>query len=239
MRVWRVAVPLVAAAAGLLFTTSAVTSHGVDLRNDRVRVTDLIGREQQRAADAQVQYAALRAQMDAEAITAAAGDARVRQAADAAAALAPAAGLVPVSGPGLVVTLDDAPLKPGRPLPRGAGPNDVVVHQQDVQAVVNGLWAGGAEALTIMGERVVSTSAVRCVGNTLLLHGRVYAPPFVIGAIGDPDELQKSLRAEPDVQIFQEYVAAYGLGFTTAAQRDLHMPAYTQPLALTHAVATP
>jgi uncharacterized protein YlxW (UPF0749 family) len=237
MRVWRVAVPLVAASAGLLFTTSAVASHGVDLRNDRVRVTDLIDREQQSAAQAERQYAALRAQMDAEAATAAAGDARVRAAADAAAALAPAAGLTAVHGPGLVVSLDDAPLKPGRPLPRGAGPNDVVVHQQDVQAVVNALWAGGAEALTIMGERVVSTSAVRCVGNTLLLHGRVYAPPFVIGAIGDPDQLLKSIAAEPDVQIFQEYVAAYGLGFTTKTQRDLTMPAYTQPLGLTHAEA--
>ncbi|MDQ1703205.1 MAG: hypothetical protein QOF57_2457 [Frankiaceae bacterium] len=237
MRVWRVAVPLVAASAGLLFTTSAVASHGVDLRNDRVRVTDLIGREQASAAQAERQYAALRAQMDAEAATAAAGDARVKAAADAAAALAPAAGLTAVHGPGLVVSLDDAPLKPGRPLPRGAGPNDVVVHQQDVQAVVNALWAGGAEALTIMGERVVSTSAVRCVGNTLLLHGRVYAPPFVIGAIGDPDQLLKSIAAEPDVQIFQEYVAAYGLGFTTKTQRDLTMPAYTQPLGLTHAGA--
>ncbi|MDQ1726045.1 MAG: hypothetical protein QOK14_90 [Frankiaceae bacterium] len=237
MRVWRVAVPLVAASAGLLFTTSAVASHGVDLRNDRVRVTDLIDREQQSAAQAERQYAALRAQMDAEAATAAAGDARVKAAADAAAALAPAAGLTAVHGPGLVVSLDDAPLKPGRPLPRGAGPNDVVVHQQDVQAVVNALWAGGAEALTIMGERVVSTSAVRCVGNTLLLHGRVYAPPFVIGAIGDPDQLLKSIAAEPDVQIFQEYVAAYGLGFTTKTQRDLTMPAYTQPLGLTHAGA--
>jgi len=239
MRVWRAAVPLVAASAGLLFTTSAVASHGVDLRNDRVRVTDLIDREQQRAAEAQRDYAALRTRMDADASAAAAGDARVRQAAEGADALAPAAGLAPVHGPGLVVSLDDAPLKPGRPLPRGAGPNDVVVHQQDVQAVVNGLWAGGAEALTIMGERVVSTSAVRCVGNTLLLHGRVYAPPFVIAAIGDPDQLQKSLNAEPDVQIFQEYVAAYGLGFSATAQRDLRMPAYAQPLALTHATAAP
>jgi len=75
MRVWRVAVPLVAACAGLLFTTSAVASHGVDLRNDRVRVTDLIDREQQRAADAQAQYVALQAQMDADGASVAAGDA--------------------------------------------------------------------------------------------------------------------------------------------------------------------
>jgi uncharacterized protein YlxW (UPF0749 family) len=235
MRVWRAAVPLVAAAAGLLFTTSAVASQGHDLRNDRGRVTDLIAREQQRAAEAQREFSALRATMDAEARAAAAGDARVRAAQAAAAPVSAAAGVNAVHGPGLVVSLDDAPLKPGRPLPRGAGPNDVVVHQQDVQAVVNALWAGGAEAMTIMGERVISTSAVRCVGNTLLLHGRVYSPPFVVAAIGDPQQLRTSLAAERDVQIFQEYVAAYGLGYTVTTKRDLPMPAYTEALALTHA----
>ncbi|MCU1676491.1 MAG: hypothetical protein JWM93_1249, partial [Frankiales bacterium] len=162
-----------------------------------------------------------------------------REARDAAATHARAAGLQAVHGSGVVISLDDAPVKPGRPLPRGAGPNDVVVHQQDVQAVVNALWAGGAEAMTIMGERVISTSAVRCVGNTLLLHGRVYAPPFVIAAIGDPAALRQSLDEEPDVQIFQEYVAAYGLGFDAKSEGDMTLPAYTGPLALTHAEVAP
>ena len=238
MRVWRAAVPLVAASAGLLFTTSAVASHGHDLRNDRVRVTDLIAREQQRAADAQRELSTLQAQIDGELRVAATGDARVQAARDGAAALNSAAGVAPVHGPGLTVSLDDAPLKPGRPLPRGAGPNDVVVHQQDVQAVVNALWAGGAEAMTIMGERVISTSAVRCVGNTLLLHGRVYAPPFVVAAVGDPDKLTAALNAERDVQVFQEYVAAYGLGFTVTTKRDMPMPAYADALGLTHAQVT-
>ena len=57
-------------------------------------------------------------------------------------------------------------------------PNQLVVHQSDLQAVVNALWAGGAEAMTIAGQRVIATSAVRCVGNTLLLNGEVYSPPF-------------------------------------------------------------
>ncbi|MCU1677662.1 MAG: hypothetical protein JWM93_2420, partial [Frankiales bacterium] len=77
MRVWRVAVPLVAACAGLLFTTSAVASRGGELRNDRFRVTDLIDREQQAAAEAERQYADLRARMDAAVAAAAAGDVRV------------------------------------------------------------------------------------------------------------------------------------------------------------------
>ena len=64
--------------------------------------------------------------------------------------------------------------------PTGFTADDIVVHQQDVQAVVNALWASGAEAMMIQDQRVISTSAVRCVGNTLILQGRVYAPPYRI-----------------------------------------------------------
>ena len=92
----------------------------------------------------------------------------------------------------MTVTLADAPRSADRVLPEGTSPDDVVVHQQDVQAVVNALWAGGAEAMQIMDQRIVSTSAVRCVGNTLILQGRVYSPPYEITAIGDPERLAQS-----------------------------------------------
>ena len=81
--------------------------------------------------------------------------------------------------------------------PKPYGPDDVVVHQQDVQGVVNALWAGGAEAMQIMDQRVISTSAVRCVGNTLILQGRVYSPPYDIKAIGNPDGSLKAARPRP------------------------------------------
>src|SRR3712207_2320199 len=59
-----------------------------------------------------------------------------------------------------------------------------------VQSVLNGLWAGGAEAVAVQDQRLVTTSAARCIGNTLLLAGRTYSPPYVITAIGDPARLQ-------------------------------------------------
>src|SRR5690606_26993001 len=96
------------------------------------------------------------------------------------------AGTVAVSGPGVAVSLTDSPLR-GDQIPEGRTVDDLVVHQQDVQGVVNALWRGGAEAMMIQDQRVISTSAVRCVGNTLILQGRVYSPPFVITAIGDQD----------------------------------------------------
>ena len=106
-----------------------------------------------------------------------------------------AAGVVPVSGPGLVVTLNDAPRDAA--VPAQAGPDDLVVHQQDVQAVVNALWSGGADAIMLQDQRVISTSAVRCVGNTLILQGRVYSPPYSITAIGDVPKLRAALGATP------------------------------------------
>ena len=75
--------------------------------------------------------------------------------------------------------------------PGGLGPDDLVVHQQDVQAVVNALWRGGADGVQVMDQRLIATSAVRCVGNTLILQGRVYSPPFTVTAVGDPRPAQR------------------------------------------------
>ena len=85
---------------------------------------------------------------------------------------------------------DATPLVPGVPDP---SPNDLVIHQQDLQAVVNALWVGGAEGIQVMDQRLVSTSAVRCVGNTLVLQGRLYSPPYTVTAVGDPEALHAAL----------------------------------------------
>lgn len=92
--------------------------------------------------------------------------------------------------------------------------------------MVNALWAGGAEAMSIMGVRVISTSAVICVGPVLLLHGRPYSPPYKITAIGDPDDLRRALAASPGVQLFRDAAAAYGLGYRETVEEDVIVPAY-------------
>jgi uncharacterized protein YlxW (UPF0749 family) len=144
------------------------------------------------------------------------------------------AGLSDVSGPGVVVQMTDSPL---RRSPTG-DPNDLVIHQQDIQAVVNALWAGGAEAMSINGERLTSDSAVRCVGNTLLLHGSVYAPPYRISAIGDPAALTAMLSLDPLVQRFQIYVDDLHLGFTIQRSGSLTVPAFHGIVTATSAHAT-
>ena len=237
--VWRALVPVTVAAAMLLLVTSAVTAHGTDLRaSPTLGVNQRIALAQHDIASLTRQADTLRAAISADTGAAAGTDGRIRVAQDQAGKLAAAAGLTPVQGPAVTVALDDAPRSQvDRDLAAGAQPDDLVIHQQDVQGVVNALWAGGAEAMTIMGQRVVSTSAVRCVGNTLLLHGQAFGPPFVVTAVGDQNRLTQALAADPDVQIFQQYVAAYGLGYRVTRSARVTLPAYDGPLELTHAKA--
>ncbi|HEY0118418.1 MAG TPA: DUF881 domain-containing protein [Cellulomonas sp.] len=132
-------------------------------------------------------------------------------------------GATPVTGPGLLVRLDDAPSDNA---PADVSPDVLVVHQQDLQAVMNALWAGGAEAMELMDQRVVSTSAVRCVGNVLRLHGRVYSPPYEVRAIGDADAMRAALDASPAVAAYVRDAGRVGLGWEVDDTKNLQMPAY-------------
>lgn len=232
-RAWRLGVPLVAGLAGLLFATSAVTSEGSDLRADRrTEVAQLIAKQQAVVAAQQTRARALQRQLAA----AGAGDQRVRRAKQQAARLALAAGLRAVRGTGLAVALDDAPYRSDDPAYRGVPADYLVVHQQDVLGVVNALWAGAARAVAVMGHRVIATTSIRCVGNTLLLPGQPpYSPPFTITAIGDPTRLRAALAASRAVRIYREYVDAYGLGYRVTEQADMTLAGYDGPVELSYA----
>ncbi|HWB34772.1 MAG TPA: DUF881 domain-containing protein [Rugosimonospora sp.] len=234
--VWTVLTPLIALVAGFLFTTSANTAKGTALRDDRTpQLSSLIADRNRQVAADDATRAALAGQVDALTGSLAGSDADVAAQQNRGDASKAAAGLTAVHGPGWRVTLDDAPRRPDGSLPAGASVDDLVVHQQDVQAVVNALWAGGAEAMTIMGVRVISTIAVRCVGNTLLLNGRVYSPPFVITAIGDREGMRNALDASPGVQAYRSAVAAYGLGWSLDREDDVTLPAFQGSTTLHYA----
>ncbi|WP_432844362.1 DUF881 domain-containing protein [Dactylosporangium sp. CA-092794] len=230
---WSVLTPVVLVVAGTLFSLSAKTAQGTDLRDDRrPELTNLISQRKQEIAAARDRAARLRAQVDAQQQRQAGADGQVdaqRRRGDAQQA---AAGLTAVHGPGVRVVLDDAPRRADGTRPVGATPDDLVVHQQDVQAVVNALWSGGAEAMTLMGVRVISTSAVRCVGNTLLLDGQVYSPPFEIAAIGDQTRLQRALETSAGVRLFSEAAETFGLGYQVTLEADVQARAYDGSTAL-------
>lgn len=233
---WFALVPLVALGAGLMFATSAETAKGTDLRAGRqAELSELIEAQQRRTTEALHQAATLRQQVAALSEQQSSGSGAARTANREAAGLAMPAGLQAARGPGITVTLSDAPPPKNGQLPPGVSPNDVVVHQQDVQAVVNALWAGGAEAMQLMDQRVISTSAVRCVGNTLLLQGVVYSPPYTITAIGDVGAMKAALAESPGVLLYKEYADLLGLVYKEQVHADVKVPAYTGPVALHYA----
>lgn len=234
-RAWRVGVPVTLALAGLLMATSASTARGTDLRSDRrANLADLVREQARRAAAATEAIHGLRDQIDRLA-GAGVADAAVRAALAQGARLSAMVGLTPMLGPGLTVTLNDSTRDPTAPLPTGVSPDDLVVHQQDLQAVVNALWAGGAQGVEVMDQRLVSTSAVRCVGNTLILHGRVYSPPFTVSAVGDVGGMRQALQAAPGLVVYRQWVDLVGLVYQVSRQAAVSLPAYQGELDLQHA----
>ncbi|TDC32531.1 DUF881 domain-containing protein [Micromonospora sp. 15K316] len=229
---WSIGVPLIAAAAGLLFTTTATTAGGTALREDRrPQLTQLIEERRQQVAASEREAATLRQDIEERTTTLGEQDGPIRAQQDRASGSLQSAGFTALAGVGVTVELNDAPRRNDQRLPEGVSNDDLVVHQGDVQAVVNALWAGGAEAMSIMNVRVLATSAVRCVGNTLLLHGRVYSPPFKIVAIGDPTSLQKALAESEGVQLFRDAVEHYQLGYREDVS-TVTVPAFEDSTAL-------
>src|ERR1043166_1235903 len=103
------------------------------------------------------------------------------------------AGLTPMRGPGIVLTLQDSKKRP----PSARMASEVasgLIHDVDLQLAVNELQQAGAEALAINNQRITSRTAIRCVGPTILVNSVPLVPPYTIHAIGDADTLWGGLN---------------------------------------------
>ncbi|MDP3970014.1 MAG: DUF881 domain-containing protein [Nocardioides sp.] len=232
---WRAGVSGVFAAVGVLVVTSAISSDGTDLRAERYGDLESLARQQNRQVqNLQERVTALTTEV--ETLTEGVDDSRLDELEEVVDLLRGPAGLEEVAGSGVTVTLDDAPSS-ARELIDGemVQANDLVVHQQDIQAVVNALWAGGAEAMTVQGQRVISTTGIKCVGNTVILHGVPYAPPYRISAIGDPGTMAASLSTNDYIATYRDYVDQLGLVYTFGVDPMLEMPAFEGSVALDYA----
>ena len=199
-----------------------------------LKLSDLIQERSRKNGELDESNAALREQVESLAER---DDGSTKAEDEKLAALEKRAGTQKVTGEAITVTLDDAPPNataklPGYPEPQ---PDYLVIHQQDLQAVVNALWQGGAEGIKVMDQRLISTSAVRCVGNTLILQGRVYSPPYKIQAVGDPEKLQKALSGSPAIQNYMVYVNVYGLGWKVEENGTVTLPGYSGTVDLHYA----
>jgi uncharacterized protein YlxW (UPF0749 family) len=217
------------ALAGLLIVASALDARGTDLRPARhTDLVSLLQAQSRRNAELTERVTTLRAEVD----ELSAGQSDQTDLGDRLAERQSMAGLTAVSGPAVSITLDDAPESVTG---TGVDPDLLVVHQQDIQAVVNALWSGGAEAMTIQGQRVVSTTGIKCVGNTVVLHGVPYAPPYVITAIGDQPRLRAALANAEPVQIYRQYVEAYRLVYRERSPAEVTLGPYEGSVDLEYA----
>ena len=140
-----------------------------------------------------------------------------------------------VEGPGLEVELMDAPI-PANGVPDGYTADDYVVHEQDVQAVINALWAGGADAIAVMDQRIIATSAVRCVGSTLLLHGQVLRAALYRDGCGTCRSDAACARCVPPRRRSTGSTSTCSVSGSRSSESDsVTVPAYEGPLAARYA----
>ncbi len=235
---WRWGTPTVVVVCGALFAVSALNSEGTDLRPGRYRDLASVVETESRQYDAlAARVAGLTEQV--EVLSAAVGSdevARYRQRVDR---LEDPAGLQPRRGAGVSIVLADAPEEiVDRALADGdIDLNRLVVHQQDIQAVVNALWNGGASAVTVEGQRIVTTTGIKCEGNAVQLQGIPYPQPYEIAAVGDPEALVAAIEGD-------DYLANYRLdaadpsidiGWDLALEPEVVAPAYDGLLDLSYA----
>ncbi len=235
---WRIATPAVVVVSGLLFAVSASNSEGTDLRPGRYRdLASVVDGEAQAYETLATRVSDLTAEVDV--LSSSVGSRQVDRIGRRAEALEDPAGLVPRSGPGVSVMLSDASTEVvDRASAAGVTDlNNLVVHQQDIQAVVNALWQGGASAVTVQGQRVVSTTGIKCEGNAVQLQGIPYAQPYRIEAVGDPEALLGAIEddsyllgyradaADPDVAV----------GWDLELEADVVAPAFDGLLDITYA----
>lgn len=186
---------------------------------ERTRQSDGLARalEQARAALAADQAEAL------------GGSETGQQAGDRLAMLELAAAAVPVSGPGLVVRLDDAPQTDTTAEVRGGQAASGRVLDRDLQDAVNGLWAAGAEAVSVNGLRLNALTAIRSAGEAVLVDFRPLSPPYLVRAVGDAEGLERRFQSGATGRRLATYPGLYGIALEVRRARVLDLPAARLP----------
>jgi uncharacterized protein YlxW (UPF0749 family) len=141
------------------------------------------------------------------------------------------AGLVPVQGPGVMVTLDDSTVR----IPPGADPNAYIIHEYELRDIVNLLWMAGSEAVAVNDERLASHSSIYCVGSTVMVNNTRLSPPYSIRAIGNPRVQQDYLNNPSYLKNLKEKERLRGLLFDVKGIANLTLPAYSGGFLVQHA----
>jgi uncharacterized protein YlxW (UPF0749 family) len=232
---WQLALTAVAVVVGFIFTVQSRTEQSIEtgLQVSSGRLGEVAYRyraEDERQAGMRREIADLRRAIGAEEQRAAADQRVTATLADQLQTLRAAAGLTALRGPGVIVTITDS----RRPLRPGEDPNLVLIHYSDVRAVVNMLWAAGAEAVAVNDERIITTTGLSCVGTTILCNTRRMAPPYRIVAIGNPAGLTAAVQAHTGILA---QLRAFEFPVTVTPGAELVVPPYSG--GFVHRYATP
>ncbi|MEC4019875.1 DUF881 domain-containing protein [Streptomyces sp. H27-D2] len=137
-------------------------------------------------------------------------------------------GATEVRGPGVKLVVDDAKEAPqggGGPRESSGFTDTGRVRDRDMQRVVNGLWASGAEAIAVNGQRLTALSAIRAAGDAILVDNRPLVPPYTVLAIGDGQRLSTAFQDSADGQYLHVLQESYGVRTSISAQEQLRLPA--------------
>ena len=219
---------LVALAVGLGLGATAAT---VALRQPASSVQKarniLEGQIRERSADADATQANIEkmtaqvSQLQSEVLGA--DDLALRDGTDA---VAVQSGVVAVSGRGLRVELTDAPTDD-----QDTEDPEKRVQDVDLQVLVNGLWAAGAEAIAINGQRLTAMTAIRSAGDSVLVDLVGLGSPYTVDAIGDAVAMQPALARTSAGQHLATLRTTYGIGVQMSSQSSLTLPG-TGPVTL-------
>jgi uncharacterized protein YlxW (UPF0749 family) len=186
----------------------------------RAQLAAIVAERQQRTSELEARLAQLRAQVAAIALNG--GSVTLQELQSAKDRISAASGTTDVTGPGLVVRLTDAPSSDQS----SSNTVDNQIQDVDIQAVVNALWAAGAEAIAVNGQRLVSTTAIRNAGGAVLVNFRVLTSPYVVSVIGDVEAMRTSFDASDIARHFRSWEQIYGLGFSVEQPGTIQIPAF-------------
>jgi uncharacterized protein YlxW (UPF0749 family) len=146
-----------------------------------------------------------------------------------------AAGLIPLTGTGLVLQLADSTQQ----VPADASESDYLVTARDIRTVIDELWLAGAEAIAVNTERVTTSTGVLDIGHTILVNSAYLAPPYQVSAIGPTDLLDQLGLSQGWREFIQTRRGTFGLDIAFAELEVVEIPQFAGGLNLRESHAVP
>lgn len=221
---WHLSLAIVFVILGILLSTSFNAQRKWDLSPGprKQRLIDFISNQERQRQRLEYDLVQLRAKVGGLQRQAAAQAGQMGSFGKEMDGLKASAGLTPIKGAGVEVEISDA-----ASVPANGDPNNYLVHDFDLQIIVNALWRGGAKAVSMNGQRFVSTTAIRCAGTTVMVNSDPLGSPYKVQAIGDQSLLIKNLNNDPDAkQLLQIYAKTYGMAVSIRQLSGVEIPAY-------------